>query len=406
MLDLSQINTIYNEDFRRDPYPYFLQALQDSPIVHHPDRLSKPYSLFRYKDVQSTFKNWKDFSSRGTEENNFRDLTLGTIVEDTFISLDPPRHTRLRRLAQQGFLPTVLNRFVPRAEMLVKERMDYAFENGEIDLVDDFAAQITVGMISAILGLPIEDWTMIRDWTVTIANNILAQNWLTEREQDRAETTARVTAEMAAYFHENIAARKRNPKEGDLISTMMTSEIDGDRFSDTEIESTAILLLLAGNDTTTNLIANFAICMAKFPDEANKVRENLDLVPQAVEEVLRYAPSLLCMERFVASPVTMHGVDLVPGDVVLLWMAAANRDPEIFENPNVFDISRRPNRHISFAFGPHMCLGAPLARIEGNIAARAILSQTRAIELVGEPEPTGNSMINGPAHQRARFIPL
>ena len=399
------INTVSNEDFRRNPYPYFWEALENHPIVHHPDRISKPYSLFKYKDVQAAFKDWQTFSSRGLEENNFRDMTLGTAVENTFISMDPPRHTRLRRLAQQGFLPSVLNSFVPRAEELVAQRMDFALAAGEFDLVDDFAAQITVGMITAILGLPVEDWTIIRDWTVTLAENVLVQNWLAERDPARAEAATRVTGEMGAYFKDYIAERKKNPKDDDLVSIMMSTEMDGDRFTDIEIEATAILLLLAGNDTTTNLIANTAVCMAQFPEEADKARADLSLVPQLIEEVLRYSPSLLCMERFVVKPVTLHGVDLVPGDVVLLWMAAANRDPDIFERPNEFDISRRPNRHISFAFGPHMCLGAPLARIEGKIAAQEMLRRTKGIELIGEREIPGNSMIHGPAHQRARFVP-
>ena len=385
--------------------PYFWEGLKNSPIVQHKKHLSKPYSIFRYKDVQSTFKNWKTFSSRGLESTNFRELTLGTAVEDNFITLDPPKHTRLRRLAQQAFLPSVLKKFAPRAEALAKERMDYMLANDICDLVDDYSARITVGMITAILGLPMGDWETIRKWTVTLAENVLIQNWLYEFDQERAQVTARVTSEMTDYFEEYIAERKRKPKEGDLISVMMTADVDGDRFTDKQITSTAMLLLLAGNDTTTNLISNFAINMAKFPEVAAKVREDISLVPQALEETLRFSPSLLCMERFVAEPVTMHGVDLEPGDTVVLWMAAANRDPEMFERPNEFDITRRPNRHISFAFGPHMCLGAPLARMEGQIAAEEIMRRTSAIELVGGPELTKNIIVNGPAHQKVRFIP-
>ena len=405
MVNPADMNPIYNDAFRRDPYPFFWQGLEEQPIVHHPDRLSKPYSLFRYEDIQKAFKDWETFSSRGLESQNFRDLTLGTAVENTFITMDPPRHTRMRRLAQQGFLPSVLEKMAPRAEELVAQRMDFALEADEFDLVDDFAAQITVGMISAILGLPVEDWSMIRKWTVTLAENVLVQNWLHEREEKRAEAATRVTTEMADYFRDYIAERKKNPKEGDLVSIMISTEIDGDRFTDVEIEATAILLLLAGNDTTTNLIANIAINAARFPNAANEVRADLRLVQQFVEEVLRYSPSLLCMERFVVKPITLHDVNLEPGDNVLLWIAAANRDPKIFVQPNEFDISRKPNRHVSFAFGPHMCLGAPLARIEGKIAAREMLRRTKAIELVGDPELPGNTMINGPARQRARFIP-
>lgn len=185
---------------------------------------------------------------------------------------------------------------------------------------------------------------------------------------------------------------------------MLATEIDGEKFSEEEVESTAMLLLLAGNDTTTHLISNFVINMAKHPAQADRLRQDLSAVPDAIEEVLRYAPSLLCMERSVAKPVTLHGVAMEHGDVVIPWMAAANRDPAVFERPNEFDISRRPNRHMAFGFGVHTCLGAPLARIEGRVAGEEIMKRTSAIEFIGDPIATKNAIIHGPAHQQVRFI--
>lgn len=400
MLRGEDLNVFSNEAFRQDPYPFFRQGLRDKPIVRNSETLTKPYSVFRHADVFQVFKDWETFSSEDPNVAETGDMALGRAIEN-FIAMDPPRHTRLRRLAQRGFLPATLKSFAPRAEELSKQRMDYLLEAGEIDIVDDYAAQITVGMISAILGLPVTDWELIRRWTTEIAENVLAPNFVTEFEQDRVDLTVRVTNEMADYFEDYIAERKKDPKENDLVSLMITTEMDGDRFTDREIENTAMLLLLAGNDTTTNLIANFITNMAKFPDQAQLVRDDLSLVPQAIEETLRFSPSLLCMERFVAKPIMMHGIELVPGDVVIPWMAAANRDPDVFDRPDEFDVTRKPNRHIAFAAGVHMCLGSPLARMEGAIAAKELISRAGQIELIGPPELNANSLINGPAHQKA-----
>lgn len=404
MLNAEKLNVLSDEDFRRDPYPFFRAGLSDNPIVQNTKTLTKPFHIFRYEDVFRVFKDWETFSSEEQHDLDVTDLALGRAIEN-FIAMDPPRHTRLRRLAQRGFLPATLNSFVPRAEELSRQRMDYLLEAGEADIVDDYAAQITVGMISAILGLPVDDWMMIRKWTTDIAENVLAPNFVEDIEQDRIDVTTRVTGEMADYFTDFIAARRKNPKEGDLVSLMITTEMDGDRFSNEEIENTAMLLLLAGNDTTTNLIANFITNMAKFPEQAQQVRNDLSLVPQALEETLRYSPSLLCMERFVTKPVELHGVELQKGDTIIPWMAAANRDPKMFDRPDEFDIFRKPNRHISFASGVHMCLGSPLARLEGKIAATEFMKRSKGIELIGGPVLNGNSLVNGPAHQRARIIP-
>jgi cytochrome P450 len=209
---------------------------------------------------------------------------------------------------------------------------------------------------------------------------------------------------MAEYFHDYLLQRKKNPQEGDIISVLMTADANGERFTDEEIESTAMLLLLAGNETTTNLITNFVRCMVRYPAQFELLKRQPDLVDAAIEETLRLEPSLRMDARLVTEPVTLHGVDIEPGAQVATWILAANRDPRVFERPNEFDIEREAKRHLSFAIGPHSCLGAPLARMESRIAARAIAKRVKCIELSGDPEMSDNGNLNNVLHQRARLV--
>jgi cytochrome P450 family 109 len=405
MSNPAEINVLYNKDFMNDPFPFFREGLLNAPIVRNETTLTKPWNVFRYDDVQRVLKDYEYFSAEiPDEDGSEQDMALGEAVNN-LITMDPPRHTKLRRLAQPGFLPGVLKQFVPQAEKLARERVDFALAQGEFDLVHDFSAQITIGMITAILGLPAEDWPMIRDWTVEIANNVMANNWVYEYEKDRADVTVKVVGELATYFEDYISSRKVNPKDGDLVSIMLSSEFEGYTFSEREVVSTAMLLLLAGNDTTTHMISNFVTLMAQHPEQADQVRNDLSLVPSAIEETLRFAPSLMCMERVVVKPEVLHGVELTPGDIIIPWMAAANRDPEKFERPDEFDIHRKPNRHIAFGFGPHTCLGAPLARLEGKIALEEIMKRSKSFELIGDPVRPKNAIVHGPSKQQIRIEP-
>lgn len=388
-------------EFLNDPLPFMMKGLEEFPVVDHAPGLEHCYSIFRYDDVRNSLLNWQTYSSEPDAE--LEALNLGRATEN-FILMDPPRHTRLRSLANRGFMPAVIRNFIPRAERVVKERLDYALEHDEIDLVDDFSAQITVGMISGILGLPIEDWSIIRDWTNVIQRNTMCSLWLKEWDDERAASTARVTGEMADYFHDYLKQRKKNPQEGDIISVLMTADAKGERFTDEEIESTAMLLLLAGNETTTNLITNFIRCMVRNPQQFELLKQQPDLVDKAIEETLRLEPSLRMDARLVTEPVTLHGVDIEAGAQVAIWILAANRDPRVFERPNEFDMQREAKRHLSFAIGPHTCIGAPLARMESRIAARAIAERVRSIELVGDPEMSDNGNLNNVLHQRARLV--
>jgi len=245
---------------------------------------------------------------------------------------------------------------------------------------------------------------MIRQWTTDISNNIMADVWLRERDPEREAVTRRVAVELSEYFHDYLAERRRQPKEGDLISLFMTTEVDGDRLSDKEVEATAMLLLLAANETTTNLIGNFVRTLARYPDQAAIMRAEPELAKPGLEETLRMTPSLRGTARRVRRTVEMYGHRLEPGDVAFVWIATANRDPAIFARPDEFDVHRKPNRHIAFAAGPHLCLGAPLARLEGRLAAELLLRRTKGIELLGDARVAPNAIADNVLEQRVRLV--
>lgn len=404
MPDPTTINPLSNEDFRNDPYPFFRAALETQPVVRHDAYMSRPVSLFRFDDITEAVRDWTTYSSSRLIAEEHQDFRMEKVFGN-FLTLDPPRHTVLRRLAQPGFLPRVINSFRPTAERLATERLDAVLGSGEVDLVEDFAAPIAIGMIATVLGLPQDDTPLIRRWTAELSDHDMADLFLTEPEPARAEVIARVTAEMCDYFADHIAERRRKPREGDIISRILDSEVDGIRYNDDEVESTAILFLLAGQDSTTSLVSNYVALMAQHPDQADLVRADLDRVNASIEETLRYAPSFLAIERRATCDITIHGIDIEEDDNILLWIAAANRDPRVFDQPDRFDIGRKANRHLGFGHGIHFCIGAPLARMEGNTVARLVMERTSRLEITGDAVRPGSTNLNGPMSQPAVLTP-
>lgn len=394
-------NPILDPEFIKDPLPILLKAWSETPILRH-DNLVTTWSVFSFDDCRALFTDPDVFGSEIPQEN--KDASLGALL-NTLIAVDPPRHTRLRKIANTAFIPPVIRGFEEQTRALVNRLIDEVLEKGDIEIVNDLSAQITVGMITAILGLPASDWPQIRKWTTDIANNTMADVWLKERDPEREAITARVTGELADYFHDYIEDRKNHPREGDLISQFMTAEVEGERLTDEEVEGTAMILLLAGNETTTNLITNMFRNLANNPDQLKKLKGNPELAKTTVEEVLRYSPSLRGTARRVKQPVSFCGEQLGPGDVAFAWLSTANRDPSKFERPHDFDIERKPNRHTAFAAGPHLCLGAPLARLEGRMVAEAIASRVGSIELLGEPDVAPSAVMDNVLSQRVRLTP-
>ncbi len=403
MLNARDINPFSNDDFRRDPFPFFDHALAQQPVVRHDQWMSNAVSLFRYEDVKAALKDWSTYSSGMARSDEDKSVTPSK-TEENFITLDPPRHTALRRIAQQGFLPTILSQFKEPSEKLARESLDRALEAGEVDLVNDFAVPITVGIITNVLGLPIEDLPRIRRWALGLSDAYMSTSFVTDIEPERVENVMQIEQEMVDYFHDYIADRYKNPREGDIVSALITAEVDGEKFTPEEVESTAMLLLLAGNDSTTNLISNYIRNMSEFPEQAQMIRDDLSLIPRSIEESVRIRPSFLALERRATRDLELHGVEIRENDTINLWIAAANRDPSIFANPEQYDISRRPNPHLGFGHGVHMCIGAPLARIETTAMAQEVMSRCKGFEILSEPKQGGTNMTFGGISQQARFI--
>lgn len=401
-MELIDFNPVHDEAFTGNPLPTLMRAWAAAPIVRH-ENLATTFSVFALDDVRALFSNPDVFGSEIPPQA--KEMALGRLL-DSLIAMDPPRHTRLRALANRGFLPGVIRRYLPRTEAVVRERVDDILQRRDVDIVEDFSARITISTISAILGLPAEDWPVIRRWTTDIINNTMVDLWLREEDPARLAITRRVTNELAEYFAGHIRERMRRPLQNDIISDLVQADVDGDRLTQEEIESTAMLLLLAGNETTTNLITNFVRCMAWFPDQARLVRGQPELVPLAIEETLRFRPSLRGTNRRVRRPASLHGMELQPNDNVFGWIITANRDPAHFPRADTFDATRQPNRHLSFAAGPHVCLGAPLARMEARVAIEQLMARTADIELTGGAVIGPNGILDNVLSQPVRVTPV
>lgn len=401
-------NALYDQDFIRDPIPKLEQCRRQSPVCHFNFGLQDSWHVFRYADCRYVLETPADFTSDRTRSSAGNSAIQDANLVGAFrnlISQDPPRHTRMRRLANRGFLPGVIRRFQSAAQTVVRECLERALEKREIDLVEEFSVPVTIGMITTILGLPPEDLPAIRRWTMTLALNNGTTIWMKELEERRVRESSTALREMQDYFRDFLAERRRRPIKGDLLSELGAAEVENDRFTPDELESMAILLLLAGNETTTNLITNFIRCLCRFPDQDKKLRKDMSLLGAAVEETLRFEPSIRFLERCTTRRLALAGTELQPDSCVCVWLPAANRDPEVFEHPNEFDIGRIKNPHLAFGSGPHSCLGAALARMECNEAGRALLSTTSRIELAGEPEFAPFAGFNNILSMKVRLHP-
>jgi cytochrome P450 len=350
--------------FRIDPYPLYARMLREAPV--YPSPLGS-IVLSRYADCEGVLKNQKlwsaDFRNAANNVGLGADFdVLG--VDRPFLFLDPPDHTRLRRLVQKAFTPRVVEELRPRVQQLVDGMLDEAEEKGSLEVIEDLAYPLPVIVISEMLGVPPEDHVQFRVWSASLAKSLDPANSLTPG--GGAELRA-VLLEFDAYFRGLIAKRRAEPRD-DLLTALIAAEDEGDKLTEGELLATARLILVAGHETTVNLIANGILQLLRHPDQLAMLRENPDLAVSATEEVLRFDPPVQLTGRIAMDDTEFDGVAVPKGHSVVCLIGAANRDPAQFERPGAFDITRNDDRHLAFGFGIHYCLGAPLARIEGQIA--------------------------------------
>jgi cytochrome P450 len=296
-------------------------------------------------------------------------------LQHNILTVDPPEHTRLRKLVQPSFTASAIAKLRPRIQRITDELLDAAeataAQRGEVapdrkmELISEFSYPLPVTVICDMLGIPREDREQTRIWS---------ENLLKPQTPESVEQLQKDISEFIAYLR-NLFVQKRKHPGDDLISQLLQVEVDGDRLSEDEILAMVFILFVAGHITTVNLIANGVYALLTHPEQVAKLRQDPGLVPNAVEEILRYyGPAESTTARFVREDTTLGGQQLSKGDPMLVLLAAADRDPARFNNPEVFDITREDaNRHIAFGKGIHACLGAPLARLEGQIAIETLL---------------------------------
>jgi cytochrome P450 len=379
--------------FRRNPYPLYAVVRRAAPVLRTPRR--GPWMLFGYDDVKRALTDHAAFSSDVS--------TAGFGTLGWFIFSDPPRHTKLRALVSRAFTSRSVAALEPRIGTIAHRLLDDVALRGEIELVSELSVPLPLMVIAELLGVAAWEWPRFRRWSDAIMGLIHAL-----RPGPRAAAAAaayrEAHAEMERFLALEIAARRIEPRD-DLLTRLVEAEVDDERLSDAEVLSFFELLLLAGHETTTNLIDNAVISLLEHPSQLERLRAEPALLPSAIEEVLRYRSPVQAAFRATRDHVELHGRRIPRGQLVCAMIGAANRDPARFEHPHRFEVARNPNPHVAFGHGIHFCIGAPLARLEARVALPALLERLPNLRFATrtpwEPRPAFH--VHGPNRLPLRF---
>jgi cytochrome P450 len=342
-------------------FEWFKQMRENTPILR--DEHMPIWHAFRYEDVSIMLKDTTRFSSQAFAAS-------GSFLADTLVSKDPPEHRKLRNLVNLAFTPRAVAHLADRITKIMQELLDQVRAKGEMDVVADVAFPLPARVIAEMLGVPENDWDIFQRWAQVDSMSPMP-----------GEETSRVFQEMQKYFSGLLEERRSAPRE-DLLTDLCKAEIDGERLSEQELVSFCMLLLAAGQDTTKNLIANFFLTLADHPEDYAQLKHEANLLPNAIEELLRYLPPVWFLMRQTTTEVELSGVRIPANQMIMPWLASANRDSSQFPDADRFDIRRESNRHLTFGHGIHFCIGAPLARLEAKVAIPMMLEQLQNFQIV------------------------
>ncbi|HWC98659.1 MAG TPA: cytochrome P450 [Candidatus Sulfopaludibacter sp.] len=378
------MQNLFSDEVRRQPFDIYRQMRKSSPVFHVPPPFDG-WMIFDYAAVKWALNDHETFSSRVPAPPNW------------FIFTDPPNHTKLRALISQAFTPRMVANLEPRIREISGELLDRVMARDEMDLVADYSTPLPMRVISEMIGMPPEDLPLFQRWS----NTILKLSYTRAGGEDAAsalQAFMAAAAEMRDYLEEV------QPKDN-LLAQLRAAEVDGARLTREEILGFFQLLVVAGQETTTGLLNNAVLCLMENPGELEKLRRDMDQLPSAIEEVLRYRSPLQWMMRTPRRDVEVHGTLIPAGKLVLPMIGSANHDEAQFTEPDRFDIRRDPNAHVAFGHGIHFCLGAPLSRLEARIGLTDILQRFRHFEPAGgeawKPRPALH--VYGPASLPVRF---
>ena len=357
-----------SDSVRNYPYDTYDRLREKDPV--HRMRMLDAWVLTRYEDVDMALRDHRRFLKDDESSDGYRSMLYS----------NPPDHTRLRSLVSKAFTPRSVAELQPRIQRMVEELLDDLEGRDKFDLIEGFAFPLPVTVIAEMLGVPPQDMDRFKDWSNDISLTI--EPSLTDEQIRRVQ---KASEELFEYFEGIMEQRRREPQD-DMITALMNAEEEGDRLTHEELLATLMLLLVAGNETTRNLIGNGMLALLRNPGQLQKLRDNPEMLDTAINELLRYDSPVQLDGRIVREEVEIDGNLIRPGQRLICAIGAANRDPAVFANPNVLDIGRAEKSHIAFGRGIHHCLGAPLAMLEGRVAFSALLDRFPSMNLIAEPE--------------------
>jgi cholest-4-en-3-one 26-monooxygenase len=389
------------------PHEWFTELRREAPVYWHegdpsfdgPQGGAGPFwCVTGYDDVVTVNRDNATFSSAerlvfmwDPDEANLEHQRL------LMLNMDPPLHTRYRRLINKGFTPRMVSELESTMRKRTLDIIDRVADRGECDFVVDVASELPLQVIADLMGVPQDDRHKLFDWSNQMIGAEDPEYGITE------EITQNASMQLYAFANTLAALKRADPKD-DLISVLTQSEVDGEKLSEIELDLFFLLLTVAGNETTRNLISHGMVALLEHPEELEKVRANRALLPGAVEEMLRWASPVMHFRRTATRDVELSGQQIKAGDKVVIWYISANRDEHTFQDPFTFDVERSPNEHVAFGGGgPHFCLGANLARMEIQVMFDVVLDRLDDIEMTAPPARLRSNFINGLKHVPLTF---
>ena len=370
--------------FKEDAYEIYKESRKKQPILFvNQVEIGKEWLITRYEDALPLLKDnrlkkdWTNVFSQDTK-NMYLSVDNSDHLTTHMLNSDPPNHSRLRSLVQKAFTPKMIAQLDGRIQRIADDLISNIERKGTLNLVDDYSFPLPIIVISEMLGIPKEDQTKFRIWSHAVIAS--------PETPEEIKETEKQLSEFITYLQYLVDIKRKEPKE-DLVSALILAESEGHKLSARELYSMIMLLIVAGHETTVNLITNTVLALLENPNQLQLLKDNPKLIDSAIEEGLRYySPVEVTTARWAAEPFQIHHQTIQKGDMVIIALASANRDETVFENPEIFDITRENNRHIAFGHGSHFCLGAPLARLEAKIAITTLFNRMPELQIKGNRE--------------------